>query len=200
MSNKLTNGKAWATYAGGCFAASGSNSYDVRTSIGSYKINPVSSKTNVERHLGYMVWFVNDLGKVNGGLWQQLRLVNIGQGVYNLRESRAICQKHLDEHEGEVLDQSQYIGYSDDVELANAIWKKVRDCRIWPDTAALEKLATQYFPNQDSFIMKSAVLRIWQHAQALKDAENAHRSDPESNKKRKSMSKLYNGPINGGMI
>lgn len=94
---KLTNEDAWHCFAGGCFAAADKNAWQAKTTIGDYSIQPISSNTNCERHIGYQVHFLNVLGKCGSGLWQPLK-----QGLCNLREARRLCQTHLVENKGEI--------------------------------------------------------------------------------------------------
>jgi hypothetical protein len=93
---RLTNREAWDTYAGGTCAASDRNAYQSRATIGNYSIQPISSKYNVCRHIGYRVHFLNVFGKLSGGLWQNL-------GVVTLPEARRRCQKHMVENGGEYV-------------------------------------------------------------------------------------------------
>ena len=78
----------WETYAGGVFAAEGKHSYVARTSKGAYLVSPVSSKHNVNRHIGYVVDFVNTTGGFGRGLYQQLG------SLCTLREARQRCKTH----------------------------------------------------------------------------------------------------------
>jgi hypothetical protein len=80
----------WNTYAGGCFAASDKNSYDAVCSIGRYSIQPISSEHDVEHHLGYRVHFLNELGKLAGGLWQELA------DLVDLNKARRLCKDHYE--------------------------------------------------------------------------------------------------------
>jgi len=93
---RLTNQDAWDTYAGGTFAASDRNSYQTRTTIGDYSIQPISSENNCERHIGYRVYFINRLGKLNGGLWQNL-------GLTTLPKARIRCHNHMANNGGEYV-------------------------------------------------------------------------------------------------
>lgn len=95
---KLTSAANWNTYAGGLFAASDRYSYDVYTDIGLYKIGPVSSKYDVENHLGYMVHFCNTQGKLPGGLWQPL-----SKNLVNLTEARKLCDDHFRSNGGTAI-------------------------------------------------------------------------------------------------
>ena len=101
MRMRLTNRDCWHIIAGGTFAASDRNSFQVFTTLGEYRINPISSRHNSEKHLGYVVYFVNCKGALLGGLWQSL-----GNGkVFNLRESRKICQTHFEKNGGELIPE-----------------------------------------------------------------------------------------------
>lgn len=102
---KLTNPDAWLMFAGGCFAASDKHSYQVVTEIGRYDISPISADDNVEHHLGYVVHFLNDLGKQPGGLWQSL-----STPLVPLREARSLCQQHLEKAIRSVHDRSTQMG------------------------------------------------------------------------------------------
>lgn len=93
---RLTNREAWDTYAGGTAAAANRNSYQCRATIGNYSVQPISSKHNVNRHIGYRVYFVNVLGKLSCGLWHDL-------GMVTLPEARRRCQKHMVENGGEYV-------------------------------------------------------------------------------------------------
>jgi hypothetical protein len=95
---KLTNPDAWNVYAGGTFAASDRNSYDVVTPLGKYTIQPVSHKYNVEKHIGYVVYFLNEKGKLPGGLWQPLKGDILRPGLATLPEARRLCQQHAESH------------------------------------------------------------------------------------------------------
>lgn len=59
---------AWSTFAGGTGAAEGKHSYSVRTEVGEYHVDPITTPTG--RHRGYLARFANTRG-VPGitGLW-----------------------------------------------------------------------------------------------------------------------------------
>lgn len=106
MKMKLTNRDSWHTFAGGIFAASNRNSFQAFSTLGDYQVNPISSRHNSEKHLGYIVYFVNCKGTLPGRLYHSL-----GNGkVFNLRESRKLCQKHLEENGGKLIPE-QIPGY-----------------------------------------------------------------------------------------
>ena len=96
---KLTNGDAWHTFAGGTSAASDTNSYSAYATIGRYLINPISHKHNVEHHLGYRVWFLNELGRLDGGLWQAIH------NLTDLLSARRLCQAHMEANNGELVPE-----------------------------------------------------------------------------------------------
>ncbi len=93
---KLTNADAWHVAAGGTYAAPDKYSYTAVTDIGEYRISPVSSVGNSDRHIGYRVHFVNVLGKLPGGLWNQLHHLT------DLRTARNSCQMHMEKNNGTV--------------------------------------------------------------------------------------------------
>jgi len=100
MRKRLTNPTVWHVSAGGTFAASNKNGYSAYTTIGRYMISPMSSPNNVERHIGYNVQFINEKGKLPGGLWQQVT------SRVDLRTARQSCTDHCKLWEGElVLEQ-----------------------------------------------------------------------------------------------
>jgi len=83
----------WHMHAGGVSAASDRHGYTAHTKVGSYYIQPVSSKFNVERHVGYRVSFTNDQGYVGGiGLW-----FSLADYPVKLREAKQLCEKHFAE-------------------------------------------------------------------------------------------------------
>lgn len=86
---KLRGSKNWNVFAGGTCAASDRNSYSVETPNGKYMIQPVSSEYDVERHLGYKVWFINSKGRRAGGLWQEL-----SDTLVSLPLARHLCHEH----------------------------------------------------------------------------------------------------------
>ena len=87
---RLTGAKCWHVYAGGTCAASDKHGYVCVTNFGRYVIQPISSPTNCERHVGYMVTFENSLGSLPGGLHQTLG------GAVNLVTAKKLCQTHFD--------------------------------------------------------------------------------------------------------
>lgn len=96
---KLTNVNAWHTYAGGTSAASDKNGYDAYATIGRYSIQPISSKHDVEQHLGYRVHFLNEKGKLAGGLWQPIHMLT------TLPHARTLCQEHMVANKGEIVPE-----------------------------------------------------------------------------------------------
>lgn len=96
---RLTNPNAWHTFAGGTCAASDRHSFQAITSIGQYCVDPVSSRHNVECHIGYSVRFATN-GAVPGlqnGLWRSL-----SPSLVTLPEARRLCQAHHAEHGAEL--------------------------------------------------------------------------------------------------
>lgn len=93
---KLTNANAWHVAAGGTYAAPDKNSYTAITDIGEYRISPISAVANSNKHIGYRVHFVNVLGKLPGGLWNQLHQLT------DLPNARSICQMHMEKNNGTV--------------------------------------------------------------------------------------------------
>jgi hypothetical protein len=83
----------WGVTAGGTFAAPDKHGYTYYCDIGEYHISPISSKTNVNRHIGYLVQFANSLGKVhsNGGLWKDLSKTKV-----NLVTAKRLCREHYE--------------------------------------------------------------------------------------------------------
>lgn len=79
----------WHTYAGG--VTSDKHGYSTtRYIFGYYDIHPVSSRSG--RHIGYRLYFVNDKGKLPGGLWQDL-------GMFNSPNSaKGAAKRHLSKH------------------------------------------------------------------------------------------------------
>lgn len=94
---KLTNPDAWHTFGGGTCAASYKNSHKAITTIGDYSISPVSSQHNTEIHCGYQVTFHNVLGKLSGGLNQ-----NLTNCLVNLQTARRLCSEHCEMNAGRI--------------------------------------------------------------------------------------------------
>lgn len=82
----------WHTAAGGTFAADDKHSYFAFHSHGEYKVWPVSHKFNVNKHLGYRVYFCNTKGVNSNGLWQPL-----SQKLVSLRAAIKLCKQHWQE-------------------------------------------------------------------------------------------------------
>lgn len=119
---KLTKSEVWHTFAGGTFAAIGKHSYQAITTIGDYQIDPISSQTNSNCHVGYRVHFVNKLGKISGGgLWNQLHYLT------TLPKARKSCQEHMEKHQGELVKQS-LPGYRKLTEQVMAEWSAAEAC------------------------------------------------------------------------
>ena len=89
---KLTHPDAWHTFAGGTSAASDRHSYSAVLNCGEYRIWPVSSARNVERHIGYRAYFVNTHGATCGGLWQPLE----HSLLLTLPQARRACRNHFE--------------------------------------------------------------------------------------------------------
>ena len=87
--HKLT----WTTYVGGCFAASNKHSRMAISDVGSYSIQPISSESNVEMHLGYVVTFFNVHGKLGRSLCHRLTNYPVP-----LREALKLCLAHYNRH------------------------------------------------------------------------------------------------------
>ncbi len=97
----LTHPDAWHCYAGGTSAADDRNGYDAYTTIGRYMIQPVSSKHNVQRHIGYSVMFCNEKGAMTGGLYQPL---NDGK-ITTLPHARRVCRQHAEKNSGTLVPE-----------------------------------------------------------------------------------------------
>ena len=96
---KLTHPDVWHCYAGGTFAAPDKHGYDAYTTIGRYMIQPISSKNNSNRHIGYSVQFCNEKGKLTGGLYQPIDTLT------DLRNARKLCQNHMQLNNGELVPE-----------------------------------------------------------------------------------------------
>ncbi len=80
----------WSVSAGGTGARADKYGYSARPDgLGEYHISPVSSRHNVNRHVGYVVHYVNTAGRVGGGLWHQLAATPV-----NLATAKRICREH----------------------------------------------------------------------------------------------------------
>jgi hypothetical protein len=97
---KLTHPNAWHTAAGGTTARDDKYSYSAFTTIGRYMLQPVSSEYNVNRHLGYIVTFLNEKGKLEGGLWQRLY-----KRPMTLPNARKLCDNHLVSYGGTLVPE-----------------------------------------------------------------------------------------------
>jgi len=80
----------WNTYAGGTFAAPDKHGYSARTNLGTYDIQPVSFSSG--KHRGYRLHFINDKGKLAGGLYQEIGMFRSP----NAAKSASI--KHYNKH------------------------------------------------------------------------------------------------------
>ena len=82
----------WHTYAGGTSAAEGKKGYSTgRTEYGHYDITPLASRYGM--HMGYRLYFVNDKGRLGGGLWQQ-----IGSLYRSPNEAKVSANSHFAKH------------------------------------------------------------------------------------------------------
>lgn len=83
----------WNMFGGGSFAKDGKHSLSVSTQHGSYHIQPVSSRHNVNRHAGYNVHFTDEKGhghNENGGLWKHLN----GGNLTDLNSAKRLANEH----------------------------------------------------------------------------------------------------------
>jgi hypothetical protein len=94
----LTNRAAWHIYAGGTCARDDKYGYDAFTTIGRYTIQPISSENNVNRHIGYIARFLNEKGKLTGGLWQDLHA-----RPTTLPNARRLCRNHAEANGGTLI-------------------------------------------------------------------------------------------------
>jgi hypothetical protein len=86
---------AWSMYAGGTAAAPGKHGYSLRTSFGTYHIDPYSTREG--RHRGYLLAFTNELGKVEQpGLWRQIGSFRSPQAAVKAAREHAGCARILD--------------------------------------------------------------------------------------------------------
>jgi hypothetical protein len=86
----------WDMSAGGVCARDDKHGYSKRTDIGTYFISPISSRYNVNRHVGYLVQFANDRGMIDqAGLWRDL---SVSPRYVNLREAYKLCNSHFSEN------------------------------------------------------------------------------------------------------
>ena len=80
----------WSMFAGGTGAASGKHGYAAVGSFGEYMIQPVS--TQYGRHKGYQEYFINNKGKLPGGLYQSLGLFR------SPNEAKGAAIRHYQKH------------------------------------------------------------------------------------------------------
>lgn len=87
----------WDTHAGGVCARDDKYGYVAQTPMGSYHVDPISHRFNVNRHLGYRAAFCNKKGLIEGGLWQGLSGPIWAPRLVNLRDARRICREHFEQ-------------------------------------------------------------------------------------------------------
>lgn len=80
----MTASLKWSTFAGGTAAAPGKHGHSAHPPQGTYQIQPISNRWG--RHKGYLLHFINDKGRLPGGLWQELGMFaspNLAKGAAN---------------------------------------------------------------------------------------------------------------------